>query len=119
MLLPIIIGTAGAAAVGSMSGMSQSPGNAGPTAYWAIVNAINSFGQPLLIGSIVLILYGLKDFGRLPVAITAIGGILLYASMYLLGMSLPLIAISASILAVAYGIAYGPLIKRRTSQNSK
>jgi hypothetical protein len=66
----------------------------------------------LLIASIVLILYGLKHFGRLPLAIAAVGGIFLYAAMYLLGMSLWLIAMSTAILAVAYGIAYRPMISR-------
>ncbi len=81
--------------------------------YWIIISAINSFGQPLHIASIVLILYGLKHFGRFPLAIAVVGGILLYAGMYLLGMSLPLMAISALILAMAYGFAYGQLIKRK------
>ncbi len=77
-----------------------------------MISAINSFGQPLLIASIVLILYGLKHFGRFPLAVAAVGGILLYVGMYFLSMSLPLIAVSALILAVAYGFAYGPSIKR-------
>ncbi len=110
MLLPVIMGTAGAATVGSMSEMSQSSGSL--PGYWIIISAINSFGQPLLIASIILILYGLKHFGRFPLAIAAVGGILLYTSMYFLSMSLPLIAVSALILAVAYGFAYGPAIKR-------
>ncbi len=116
MLLPVIIGTAGAATVGSMSGMPQSSGSL--TGYWIIISAINSFGQPLLIASIVLILYGLKHFGRLPIVIAAVGGILLYAGMYFLSMSLPLVAISALILAVAYGFTYGPSIKRKLQRQS-
>lgn len=111
MVLPVIAGTAGAAVsvTGSMSGMS---GEVQSTGYWALVNAINSVGRPLLIASIALILYGMKNFGRWPVAVASIGGLLLYASMYMLNMSIFLIAVSAAILAIAYVIAYGPFVTR-------
>ncbi len=110
MLLPVAIGTAGAATsiAGSMSGMS---GSSGITGLWAIVNVINLIGRPLLIVSIVSILYGMRNFGRYPLTFATVGGILLYSGMFVVGMSLAMIAASAIILAGAYGIAYAPMIK--------
>lgn len=109
MVVPIIIGTigAGASVMGSMNGMSGN--SSGSLAFWAAVNRI---GQPLLIASIVVILYGMKSFGRWPLFIASIGSLMLYSSMYLLNMSFPMLALSATILATAYAIAYGPLVKR-------
>ncbi len=111
MLLPVIIGTAGAGAtiMGSMSGMS---GNAQSNGLWAMVNAINTVGQPLIIGSAGLILYGMRNFGMLPLTLAGVGGFLLYTSMYVLNMSILMVAISSATLAAAYVIAYGPLLMR-------
>jgi hypothetical protein len=66
--------------------------------------------QPLLIVSVALILYGLRAFGRWPLAISGVGGALLYVSMFVLNMSLPLIAAASIILVVGYGFAYLPLL---------
>lgn len=99
--------------MGSMAGMSGLTTSAQQTGLlWAIVNAINAVGQPLLIASIGLILYGMRGFGYLPLIVAGIGGLLLYVSMYVLGMSIGLIAISSATLAAAYLIAYGPLLMR-------
>jgi hypothetical protein len=114
MLLATIIGVTGTglSVARSMSGMS---GNAQAGGLWIVINAINFLGQPLLIASIALILYGMKGFGKLPLAIAAVGGFLLYAGMYLLNMLVPMIAISSVILAGAYGTAYGPLMRKHKS----
>jgi len=77
-----------------------------------MVNAINSIGQPLLIGSIALILYGMKSFGSLPLALATLGGVGLYSGMYLLSMSISMIATSSIALGAAYAMAYGRFIRR-------
>ena len=112
MLLPVIIGSATAATsvMGSMSAMSRTSSDLQPSGYWAIINAINFVGQPLLIASIALIMYEMKNFGRLPITLAAVGGSLLYAGMNMLNMSIPLIVVSAGILAISYAIAYVPFI---------
>jgi hypothetical protein len=65
--------------------------------------------QPLLIASVALILYGLRTFGRWLLAMSGVGGGLLCVSMFVLNMSLALIAIASAILVVGYGFAYLPL----------
>jgi hypothetical protein len=110
MLLPAIVGTAGAAAVGSMNGMFQRAGNVNATGYWIIVNAVNRLGQPLLIVSIALIVYGMKHFGRWPLAIATVGAVLLYVGMFVFNMSVSMIAFAAALLVIAYGIAYAPFL---------
>ncbi len=115
MLLPVVLGTAGAATavMGSMAGMSGMTTSAQQTGLlWGIVNAVNAVGQPLLIASIALTSYGMRDFGRLPLVLAAIGGFLLYVSMYVLGMSIAMIAISGAVIATSYGIAYGPYLTK-------
>lgn len=71
MIIAALAGGAGAAATGaSMAGMEQSSSNPG----W--VNAINSVGQPLLIISLVLIIFGLWPRGRTAVALALLGSML-------------------------------------------
>ncbi len=115
MLLPVLIGTAGAGAtiIGSMSGMS---GNVQSNGLWSIVNAINAVGQPLIIGSMALIVYGMRNFGILPLILAGVGGFLLYTSMYVLNMSIIIVVISSATLAAAYVIAYGPLLMRSSGR---
>ncbi len=112
MLLPVVMGTAGAATsiAGSMSGMS---GSTGITGLWAVVNVINLIGRPLLILSIALILYGMRNYGKWSLTFATVGGILLYTGMFVLSMSLAMISASVIILAGTYGIAYAPMIKGR------
>jgi hypothetical protein len=112
MLLSVLIGTAGAGAsiACSMPGMCggvQLTGGLG-----IFVNAMTQIAQPLLVTSVALILYGMRRFGRLPLAISGMGGALLYVSMFALNMSLPLIAVSSIILIIGYGAAYVPLVSR-------
>jgi hypothetical protein len=108
MVFPVLIGTvgAGASVACSMPAMCgvQLSGVLG-----TFVNAMAQVVQPLLIVSVALILYGLRMFGRWPLAISGMGGALLYVSMFVLNMSLPLIAAASMILVVGYGFAYLPL----------
>jgi len=100
MLLPIFIGTvgAGASVVCSMPGMC-------PGALWTF-SMVASIAQPLLVASLALMLYGIRRFGILPLATTGVGGALLYASMFVLPMSLPLIAVSSAVMLLGYVMAY-------------
>lgn len=109
MLLAGIIGAAGTglSVAGSMNGMSTTSTNG----FWKVVNVINLVGQPLLILSVALILYGMRNFGKWPLLTSATGGALLYAGMYLLNMFIPMIAISSAVLVAAYVLAYGPVVK--------
>jgi len=106
MMLPILVGTAGAGA----SVACSMPGMCGGTQLTGVlgtfVNGMTPVAQPLLAASVALILYGLRRFGRWPLAISAFGGALLYFSMFILAMSLALIAVSSAILFLGYGIAY-------------
>ena len=113
MLIPVIIGTAGAGAsvAGSMAGMSGTTGGSQSIAYF-LINRINFAGPAILAVSIGLVLYGMRKLGKLPLALSGFGGVLLYSSMYLLNMSVPLIALSSIVLATAYGTAYLPFIRR-------
>jgi hypothetical protein len=110
MLLPVVIGTVGASAsvMASMSGMS---GNFGPRGYWIVISWINSIGPFLLVFSISLILFGMRNFGKAPFMLASVGGILLYTSMYLLNMWTPLLVLSSVILGVAYWMAYRPIVR--------
>ncbi len=107
MLLPVVIGTTTASISGSMAGMANG------TSTIPFLGVFVLIAQPLMIASVALILYGMRNFGRLVLSISAIGGVLLYAAMFILGMSLPLIVLSSLTLAAGYGIAYGPLVIRR------
>jgi hypothetical protein len=111
MLLPVVIGTVGASAsvMASMGGRSGSSNLGG---YWIVVNTINYVGPLLLAISISLILFGMKDSGKLPVALASVGGALLYASMYLLNMWLSLLGLASVILGVAYWMAYSSIVRR-------
>jgi len=112
MLLPLIIGTVGAGATVACS----MPGMCGAQLSGALggfVNAMTQIAQPLLFVSLALILYGLRRFGRWPLVISGAGGALLYASMFVLNMSLPLIAVSSAILIVGYASAYMPSLATR------
>lgn len=113
MLLPILIGTigAGGSVACSMPGMCSGVHLSGGLGFF--VNAVTQIAQPLLIASVALILYGMRSLGRWPLAISGVGGALLYASMFVLNMSLPLIAASSIILVVGYGFAYLPLLATR------
>lgn len=112
MLLPVILGTAGAAASAteSMGGMA----GAGRTGVlWTIVGGVNAVGPILLIASFAAILYGMRRFGPWPLSFAAAGGVALYLAMYVLSPSAPWLAGGTVLLAVAYGLAYGPLLRRR------
>jgi hypothetical protein len=111
MLLPVLIGTAGVGASAcSMPGMC----GAQPTGALGIfVGAVTQIAQPIMVASVALILYGMRRFGRLPLAISALGGALLYVSMFVLNMFLPLIVISSAILILGYGLAFRPLLSAR------
>jgi hypothetical protein len=111
MLLPVVIGTAGASAsvMASMSGRSGSSSLGG---YWIVVSTINYVGPVLLMVSVSLILFGMKDSGKLPIALASVGGALLYASMYLLKLWLPLLGLASVILGVAYWMAYSSIVRR-------
>ncbi len=107
MLLPVVIGTTAASISGSMAGMANG------TYTIPFLGVFLLIAQPLMIASLGLILYGMRNFGRLALIISAVGGVLLYAAMFIFGVSLPLIVLSSLILAVGYGVAYGPLVIRR------
>jgi len=107
MVLPVIIGTTTASISGSMAGMSNG------TSTIPFLGVLILIAQPLMIASVALILYGMRNFGRLALGISALGGVLLYSAMFILAMSLPLIVLSSLLLAAGYGVAYGPLLARR------
>jgi hypothetical protein len=99
MLLPLVLGAsgAGAAVACSMPGMCL---NAGPLGNF--VNGVTRNGPPLLVASLASILYGMRSFGRWPLAISAAGGAMLYASMFVLNMYLPFVALSSFVLIMGY-----------------
>ncbi len=107
LLLPVDIGTTTASISGSMAGMAN------VTSTIPFLGVFTLIAQPLMIASVALILYGMRNFGRLAPSISATGGVLLYAAMFILGMYLSLIVLSALVLATGYGVAYGPLLVRR------
>jgi hypothetical protein len=49
-----------------------------------------------------LILYGMSSFGLWPLAISAVGGALLYVSMFIVNASLPFVALSSFVLIMGY-----------------
>lgn len=102
MLLPLVLGAAGAGAsvACSMPGMCVGAGLTGSLRDF--VSAIAQLGPPLLVGSIALILYGMRRYGRWPLVISAVGGAMLYVSMFVFGMSLPLVALSSFVLVMGY-----------------
>jgi hypothetical protein len=105
MLLPILVGTAGAgvSAACSMPGMCQSFQLTGAL---GTSSAIAPIAQPLLVASVALILYGIRKFGRWPLVFSTVGGASLYISMFVLAMSPVLVIVSSVVLAVGYGFAY-------------
>lgn len=52
----------------------------------------------------------MRGFGTLPIATSAIGGTLLYAGMFVLSVSVPVVIGASLVLAGAYGLAYLPPI---------
>jgi len=109
MIIAALAGGAGAAATGaSMAGMEQSSSNPG----W--VNAINSVGQPLLIISLVLIIFGLWPRGRTAVALALLGSMLFYVFMFV-HYNLPLAVAAGLVLAAAYVSGYWPSWRRSSS----
>ncbi len=117
MLLAAIVGAAGTGitVIGSMNGMPTT----GTDGFWTVITVINLVGQPLLILSVALILYGMRNFGKMPLFISATGGALLYASMYLLNMFVPMITISSAVLVAAYALTCGPIVKGRINSQRK
>lgn len=117
MLLAAIVGTAGTGitVIGSMNGMPTT----GTDGFWTVINVINFVGQPLLILSVALILYGMRNFGKWSLLTSAVGGTLLYAGMYLLNMFVPMITISSAVLVAAYALAYGPIVKGKIKSRRK
>ncbi len=116
MLLPILVGTAGAGATVACS----MPGMCGGAQFKGVlgtfVSVMTPIAQPLFVASLALILYGMRRFGRWPLVISGLGGSLLYVSMFVLAMSLPLIAVSSGVLLLGYGIAYFGRSPRRSRQ---
>jgi len=81
--------------------MSVSSSNPG----W--VNVINSVGQPLLIGSLLLIVLGLLPRGWLPTALAVVGSVL-FDSFTFIHYSLPLAILAGATLLAAYAVAFLP-----------
>jgi hypothetical protein len=103
MLLPLILGAAGAGASVACSMPGMCPGGSGLTGPLAdFVGGVTRVGPPLLVASIALILYGMRSFGLWPLAISAFGGALLYVSMFVLNVSLSLVALSSFVLIMGY-----------------
>jgi len=119
MLLPVMIGTGGASAAVacSMQGMcSFATGNPFLVSLFALMSN-NWVVQALLIVSLGLILYGMRGVGVLPLAMSAIGGVLLYVGMFVLRMSIPVTIGASFALGLSYGIAYLPSLIRRAGRN--
>ena len=119
MLLPVIIGTAGASATVacSMPGMCGYTGNPFLGSL-SVLMSNNWVVQPLLIASLALIFYGMRGFGIIPLATSAIGGGLLYIGMFVLSMSVPVTIAASLTLGVSYGVAYVPSLTGGTKRHS-
>lgn len=108
MIAPLIIGGAGA----GMSAMSAM-GAADSGGFIGLLNTFNStIGQPAFVLSMILIVYGMRYHGNRPLVLSAVGGGLLYLSMYVI-FSLPLVAISGMILAASYVLAFLPHLDKK------
>lgn len=108
MIVPLLVGGVGAG-VSTMSAM----GTANSGGFMGLLNTFNStIGQPVFISSIILIVYGMRYHGRRPLVLSAVGGGLLYLSMYVI-FSLPLVAISVIILAASYVLAFLPGLSKK------
>ena len=111
MLLPVMIGTAGASAAAACSMPGMCPTATGNPILDSFIPFMsnNWIAQPLLIVSLGLILFGMRSLGFLPLAMSAIGGGLLYVGMFTFDMAILMTLIGAFFIGVGYGTAYIPL----------